>query len=65
MDDKSVKHDNDNCRCPACNSTKTVEIPENERVMGYGLYLIQDFIGSLFQDQKYKCHRCGYRWGDY
>ena len=61
--DETVKHDDDNCRCPACNSSKTVEIPENERLMGYGLYINLDFIGSLYNDFLYRCDVCGYQWG--
>ena len=62
MDNKSVKHEDDNCRCPACNSSKTVKIPENERMTGIGLYAVHDFIGQLYQDFHYRCDVCGYRW---
>lgn len=66
MDEKnSVKHDNDIRLCPACNSSKVIEIPENERMTGIGLYAVHDFIGQLYQDKKYKCDACGYRWGKY
>lgn len=62
MDNKSVKHDNDIRLCPACDSSKTVLIPENERMVGYGLYINLDFIGGLYQDFEYRCDVCGYRW---
>jgi len=58
---RSDKHDDEICRCPACNSSNTSKIPEEERMMGFGLYMVHDFIGSLYNDFEHCCDNCGYR----
>jgi len=47
--------------CPACLSTDTRLIPENERMASVGLFAIHQFIGQLYQDETHECNRCLYR----
>jgi hypothetical protein len=48
--------------CPNCHSSSIVEIPENEKAYGIGLYQIYDFIGGMNKViNQHKCNNCHYQ----
>lgn len=57
------KNENMDRSCPACDSLRVIEIPEEEKTYGIGLYEIYDFVGGLDKIFKtYRCSSCGYEW---
>ena len=49
--------------CPACLSSNTVEITDDEKVAALALWDIYDFIGRIeIMTQRYQCTNCGYSW---
>ena len=49
--------------CPACNSADVEIIDKQEKVIGFGLFDIYDFLGAIDKTvSDYRCLKCGYIW---
>jgi hypothetical protein len=62
-ENQNLNTENDFPLCPACSSGKVRELSEVEKVVGYGLYELYDFIGGIKRlTSTYKCLDCDYDW---
>ena len=58
MDDNTPNND-DNLKCPNCQSTDIKEISEDERMMALGVYDIYNFIGNINKlTVLFQCNQC-------